>query len=427
MFDLLTKRRFLPLFLAQFLSAFNDNVFKNALIILMTYKAGEATGVDPRILVTAASGIFILPFFLFSATAGQIADKFEKSRLIRLVRLWEVPVMLLAALGFLLENYWMLMIVLFCAGTMSTLFSPLKYSILPEHLKKGELVGGNALIEAGTFVAILLGTILGGILIMRAYGPTAVSLILVAIAFFGWVSARGVPKARAGSAGLVLRYNIFTETWALVRQARAEKDAFLAIIGISWFWLLGFTFLAQFPVYASGVLGANEEVVTLFLTVFSAGVALGSLICNKLLKGRASVGHVPLGGLGMTAGIVLLWFTSRGAVPGPQLIDAAQFMSGMEGWAILLSLLMVAVSGGIYIVPLYVVMQTRCAPSRRSRVVAANNVLNALFMVMGAVGTMLLLKLHMGVTGIFLIVGAINAPVALHMRRIIEEEPLPPA
>jgi len=418
-FHLLKTKRFLPLFLAQFLSAFNDNVFKNALVILMTYKAGEKTGVDPRLLVTAAAGIFILPFFLFSATAGQIADRFEKSRLIRIIRFLEIPVMALAAAGFFLQNYWMLLAVLFCAGVMSTFFGPLKYSILPEHLKEDELIGGNALIEAGTFLAILLGTILGGILILRDGGIAWISGIILATALLGWLSSRWVPKAQGGATGVKIGWNFAAETWQLVRHAMTQKDAFLSIIGISWFWLVGFTFLAQFPIYASGVLGANEEVVTLFLTVFSVGIALGSLVCNILLKGKVSGAYVPLGAFGMTAGIFLFWLASPQPAAHTTLIGFSQFIGTAGGWEILASLLAIAVFGGIYIVPLYVIMQTRGEATHRSRIVAVNNVMNALFMVAGAVMTMVLLKMHVGVTEIFLLIGVMNVPVAFLVRRIV--------
>jgi acyl-[acyl-carrier-protein]-phospholipid O-acyltransferase/long-chain-fatty-acid--[acyl-carrier-protein] ligase len=421
-FQLLRDRRFLPLFLAQFLAAFNDNVFKNALVILMTYKAGEKTGVDPRLLVTAAAGIFILPFFLFSATAGQIADKFEKSRLIRLIRLSEVPVMLLAAGGFFMGNYWVLLGALFCAGVMAAFFGPLKYSILPEHLREDELIGGNALVEAGTFVAILLGTILGGVLILREGGVTAVSAIIVAVAVLGWLSSRWVPEARAGSPDLKVGGNFIVETFRLVRRSTKETDVFLSIMGISWFWLVGFTFLAQFPVYVRNILGADEQVVTLFLTVFSVGVALGSMICNKLLKGNVSGIHVPMGIAGMTAGIFLFWAASPSPAPARHdvLIGLSQFIGSGPGWGILASLFVTAAFGGLYIVPLYAIMQTRSEPARRSRTVAVNNIMNALFMVLGAVGAMILLKMHVRVTDIFLMIGILNIPVAFLTRRLLK-------
>ncbi|MFH1159060.1 MAG: MFS transporter [Pseudomonadota bacterium] len=419
-FFLLKTKRFLPLFLTQFLGAFNDNVFKNALVILMTYHAAGKTSVDPRLLVTAAAGIFILPFFLFSATAGQIADKFEKSRLIRIIRFLEMPVMALAVVGFYLENYWMLLAVLFCAGTQAAFFGPLKYSVLPEHLKEDELIGGNALIEAGTFLAILLGTILGGVLILKEGGITFISTILLVISLFGWLSSRWVPAASSGASGLKVGYNIFAETWRLVRHAFGEKDVFLSIIGISWFWLAGFTFLAQFPIYVRDILGANEEIVTLFLTVFSVGTAIGSLVCNRLLNGKVSGVYVPLGAFGMTAGIFLFWLASPSAVTHEGLIGFSEFIGIGRSWLILSSLLSIAAFGGIYIVPLYAIMQTRCDAAHRSRTIAINNVMNSLFMVMGAIITMMLLKLNVSITEIFLAVGVVNIPVAFLVRRIVK-------
>ena len=419
-FFLLRTNRFLPLFLTQFMGAFNDNIFKNALIILITYHAAGKVGIDPRLMVTAAAGIFILPFFLFSATAGQIADKFEKAKLIRIIRFLEMPVMMLAAVGFFLENYWMLLAVLFCAGTQSAFFGPLKYSILPGHLKEKELIGGNALIEAGTFLAILLGTILGGILILKEGGITFISVILIVISFFGWLSSRWIPVAKPENPDLKVGYNIIAETWKLVRHTFGEKDVFLSIIGISWFWLTGFTFLAQFPIYVRDIVGGNEEIVTLFLTVFSIGIAIGSLVCSRLLKGEVSGIYVPFGAFGMTAGIFLFWLASPSALTHEEFIGFSQFIGMGQSWLILSSLLSIAVFGGIYIVPLYAIMQTRCEVEHRSRTIAINNVINALFMVIGAVITMVLLKLDVNITEIFLIMGIANIPVAFLVRRIVK-------
>ena len=417
-FFLLKTRRFLPLFLTQFLGAFNDNAFKNALIILLTYHAAGKVSVDPRLLVTASAGIFILPFFLFSALAGQLADKLEKSRLIRIVKLVEIPLMLAAAAGFYLENYWLLMGILFCAGVHSAFFGPLKYSVLPDHLHKDELVGGNALVEAGTFLAILLGTIAGGVLVLRDGGITIVSSLLIGVAVAGWIASRQVPQTPQAAKNLALNFNILTETWRTVRQSMDEPGVFLSIIGISWFWLVGFTFLAQFPLYARDVLGADQNVVTLFLTIFSVGIALGSLVCNKLLKGKVSGAYIPLGAFGMSAFIAFLCAASPMTAAPAELIGLAAFIAKPESWLITGSLLGIAVFGGIYIVPLYTIMQTRCAQTHRSRTVAANNIMNALFMVLGAVLTMVMLKLNMRITDIFLVVGIMNMPVALLARRI---------
>jgi acyl-[acyl-carrier-protein]-phospholipid O-acyltransferase / long-chain-fatty-acid--[acyl-carrier-protein] ligase len=419
-FSLIKSRRFLPLFLTQFLGAFNNNFFKNALVILMTYRAAEKISVDPRILVTAAAGIFILPFFLFSATAGQLADKFGKARLMSIIKFIELPLMLLAAAGFIFENYWMLLAMLFFVGTQAAFFGPLKYSSLPEMLEEKELIGGNALIEAGTFLAILLGTIFGGILVLKDGGIIWVCSIMGVAALLGWLASLKIPRTEAVTPGLNISPNFIAEAWRQAAYAYKEKDVFLSIIGISWFWLVGFTFLAQFPVYAKTVLGANEEVVTLFLTVFSVGIAIGSLICNRLLKGEVSGVYVPLGAFGMTAGIFLFWLSSPSAVLQDTMVGFMAFIVMTRGVAIVASLFAIAVFGGIYIVPLYAIMQARSDAAHRSRAVAVNNIINALFMVGGAVFTMLLLKIDIDVTDIFMTIGIINIPVAFLVRRIVK-------
>lgn len=410
-FALLKTRRFLPLFVVQFLAAFNDNVFKNALVILLAYQAGDKAGVDPRILVTASAGIFILPFFLFSAMAGQLADKYEKSRLIRAIRLAEIPLMIIAAFGFATENYWLLMGVLFGAGILAAFFGPLKYSILPEHLAQDELIAGNALVEAGTFMAILLGTIFGGILVLLPAGMLVISSTVIGMAAASWGASLSIPAARSAAGNLRIRLNIVAAAWALVRHSYAERSVFMSIIGISWFWLVGFTFLAQFPVYASRVLGANEQIVTLFLTIFSIGIALGSLLCNKLLKGKISSAFVPTGALGMSLGIFLFWAATPAAVSHDPLIGLAAFLADPVSWLILSSLMIVSMAGGVYIVPLYAIMQTRSEASHRSRTIAVNNIMNALFMVLGALLTIAMLKMNVDIADIFLLIGFANLPV----------------
>jgi len=420
-FSLLNKRRFLPLFLTQFLGAFNDNAFKNAIGILATYHAGRIAGLDPKMIVTAGTGIFVLPFFLFSATAGQLADKYDKSKMIRIVRFVEIPFMLLAILGFTLENYYILLAVLFCAGVQAAFFGPLKYSILPQHLRETELVGGNALVEAGTFVAVLLGTIAGGVLILSGHGITVVSGMLLIVAVLGWATSLGIPVAPSSSPQLKVNLNFLAETGRLIRHSYGEKDVFLAIIGISWFWLLGSVFITQFAPYAETILHADQHVVTAFLTIFSLGIAFGSLICNKLLKGEVSGVYVPVGAFGMTVSIFLFWLATPHAVAPSGLVDLTQFLAVPGNWLLLASLLSVSIFGGIYIVPLYAIMQTRCEESFRSRTIAVNNVLNALFMVGGSIITMILLKMQVTIPQIFLIVGAANLPVAFLVRKLVKQ------
>lgn len=416
-FSLLKTRRFLPLFLTQFLGAFNDNVFKNALALSLIYGIAGKSVENGPVLATAAAGLFILPFLLFSAIAGQMADKFDKSHMIRIIKLVEMALMLAAAAGFYFGHVTLLMIVLFFMGVHSAFFGPLKYSILPQHLNKDELIGGNALVEAGTFVAILTGTILSGILVLQDSGISYIIIATVSCAMLGWMSSRAIPAAQAAAPGLVIGWNFAIETIRVMRYAKQDRVIYTSILGISWFWLVGFTFLSQFPAYAKNALGADGSVVTLFLTVFSLGVALGSLICNKLLKGKVSDDHVPLGAFGMALSMLVFWLVSpRGAAASDKLIGVSEFLIHPQGMLIIASLCAVAIFGGIYIVPLYALMQTRSEEAYRSRTIAANNIMNALFMVAGAGAVMGLLKAGLVVTDIFLVTAIAALTVAIISR-----------
>ena len=424
-FHLLKTKRFLPLFITQTLGAFNDNAFKNALVMLVTYQTAIRAGMDSRQIITAAAGVFILPFFLFSALAGQLADKFEKAMLIRWIKLFEVALMVLAIVGFVVQNIYWLMSVLFLLGAQSALFGPLKYGILPQHLYKDELVGGNALIEASTFVAILLGTIISGLLVLTAHGIVLISSLVMAAALTGYVASRSIPRAAPVDSKLKLNPNLFAATLGIVRQAAATKTVFLSILGISWFWLVGATYLAQFPSYVRDVFRADEQVVTLFLVVFSLGIGTGSLLCTRVLKGEVSAKYVPLGALGMTLFGIDLYFAggSEDILAGAaSLADAAQFLSSFSHWRVLLDMFGVAVCGGIYIVPLYALIQTRSDPQHLSRTIASNNVLNALFMVAAAVLSMVLIKLEWSIPQIYLSVALANAFVTVFICRLLPQE-----
>jgi len=307
---ILKSKRFLPLFVTQFLGAFNDNVFKNAIVILITYVTAEKLGLNAQIMVTLAAGIFILPFFLFSSMAGQIADKFEKSRLIRIIKTVEIMLMLVAGVGFFTENVYLLMTVLFFMGAQSAFFGPLKYSILPDHLADEELVSGNALIEMGTFLTILLETSVGSLLILKDNGIGIITLCVIIVSVLGYISARFIPHSQAVDPSLKINPNIIAETWNIITYAANKKDVFLSILGISWFWLIGAMFLSQFPTFAKDVVGGNEEIVTLFITLFSIGIGIGSLLCNRLLKGQINASYVPLGVIGITLFTVDLYWAS---------------------------------------------------------------------------------------------------------------------
>lgn len=423
-FNLLATRRFLPLFLTQALGALNDNIFKNALAILIIYRIAEVAGLNGQVLVTAAAGIFILPFFLFSATAGQMADKFEKSALIKAIKMSEVAIMVLGAASFLISDIYLLMGTLFLMGTQSSFFGPVKYSILPDHLSDDELIGGNALVEAGTFLAILIGTIAGGLLILTDQGTQIISVIVISLAFLGLLTSLRIPKAAPPAPDLRINPNFLGETWAIINKARTDRNIFLSILGVSWFWLVGATFLSQFPALAKDVLHYDETVVTLFLTVFSIGIALGSLLCNRLLKGRVTPKYVPFGALGMTLFIVDLYFACRGvpvAATTASLSGAVEFLGVLSNYRILVDLLGIAICGGLFIVPLYAIVQMQSEESHRSRIIAANNIINALFIVGGALAASGLLFLELSVPTVLLLMGAVNGVVALYITKLLPD------
>ncbi len=419
-FDLLKQRRFGPFFGVQFLGAFNDNVFKNALVIMLTFQAASMTTMSSGLLVNLCAGLFILPFFLFSATAGQLADKYEKAFVTRLVKIFEIVIMIVGALGFYWLNLELLLIALFMMGMHSTMFGPVKYAYLPQHLKKEELVGGNGLIDAGTFIAILLGTILGGTLIgMQPHGSMWVSGTAIVIAVLGYWVSRSVPVSPAPSPDLKINWNPITETWANLKFLRTNRTVFLSILGISWFWFYGAMFLSQFPNYTKDVLGGGEHVVTLLLAVFSVGIGLGSLLCEKLSGHKIEIGLVPFGSIGLTIFAVDLFFaspTSHGTALG-----AMAFMQQAGSWRVLFDLLMIGIFGGFYIVPLYALIQSRSEPSHQSRVIAGNNILNALFMVLAAGVAILGLSFGLTIPQLFLLTALLNALVAIYIYTLVPE------
>ena len=419
-FDLLKQRRFGPFFGVQFLGAFNDNVFKNALVIMLTFQAASMTTMSSGLLVNLCAGLFILPFFLFSATAGQLADKYEKAFVTRLVKIFEIAIMIVGALGFYWLNLELLLIALFMMGMHSTMFGPVKYAYLPQHLKKEELVGGNGLIDAGTFIAILLGTSLGGTLIgMQPHGSMWVSGTAIVIAVLGYWVSRSVPVSPAPSPDLKINWNPITETWANLKFLRTNRTVFLSILGISWFWFYGAMFLSQFPNYTKDVLGGGEHVVTLLLAVFSVGIGLGSLLCEKLSGHKIEIGLVPFGSIGLTIFAVDLFFaspTSHGTALG-----AMAFMQQAGSWRVLFDLLMIGIFGGFYIVPLYALIQSRSEPSHQSRVIAGNNILNALFMVLAAGVAILGLSFGLTIPQLFLLTALLNALVAIYIYTLVPE------
>lgn len=417
-FSLLRLRRFLPYFLTQFSGAFTDNVFKNALIILIAF---TVTSSENDLLINLCAGLFILPFFLFSATAGQVAEKFEKSRLMRIIKLCEIAIMIAGAIAFFFGNITALMAILFLMGTQSTFFGPVKFSILPQHLHKDELIGGNGLVEMGTFVAILLGTMLGGLLIaVEDTGPLLVGGAIIVFACAGWAASCFIPNAPANEPNLKINWNLFSETAKILKIAHEEKSVFQSVLGISWFWMLGAVYLTQFPNYAKTVLGGNEEVVTLLLVTFSVGVGIGSLLCEKLSGKLVELGLVPFGSIGLSLFGFDLFFASDPLV-ADSLVGASGFLSQSANWRVVFDLLMIGVFGGFYIVPLYAIVQSRSNPKHRSRVIAANNILNALFMVAAAGLAIGLLTAGLSIPELFLVMAGLNVVVAIYIYTLVPE------
>ncbi len=419
-FGLLRERRFLPFFCTQFLGAFNDNVYKNALVILLAFHAASLTAMNPGTLVNLCAGLFILPFFLFSATAGQIADKYDKASIIRYVKLLEIAIMFAGAAGFFLQNIVLLMAVLFLMGLHSTIFGPVKYSILPQHLRPTEIVGGNGLVEMGTFLAILLGTILGGLLVAQAQFALYVSATVVSIAVLGYLASRAIPAAPPAAPDLKINWNPLTESWASLQFTRRNRTVFLSVLGVSWFWFYGATLLTQLPNYCKEVLGGNAEVATVMLAVFSVGVGAGSLLCERLSGHKVEIGLVPFGSIGLSVFALDLFFASP-VGGGAALIGAAEFMARAGSARILFDLVMIGIFGGFYIVPLYALIQTRSERSHQSRIIAGNNILNALFMVASAALSALLLYAGYTIPQIFLVIGLLNALVAVYIYTLVPE------
>lgn len=420
-FSLLRERRFAPFFWTQFLGAFNDNVYKNALVIMFAFQVASLSAQDVNALINLSAAIFILPFFLFSATSGQIADKYEKSRLIRYTVLLEVGLMILGSAGFYLGSLGLLMFTLFLGGVQSALFGPVKYAYLPQHLKSEELVGGNGLVEMGTFVAILLGTVLGGILIGVAnWGKTLVSIAIVSTALIAYAVSRRIPVTPAPDPQLAIRWNPVTATRDNLRFARHNRTVFLSILGISWFWFYGATFLSQFPNFAKEVLGGDESVVTLLLALFSIGIGTGSLLCERMSGRGLELGLVPLGSIGLTLFAIDLYFASRGFAQ-PSTLEWTAFIARAEAWRVVLDLVLIGVFGGFYTVPLYALIQARSDPTHRSRIIAGNNILNALFMVISAGFAIGLGQAGFTVAQVLLLTGIVNAFVALYIYTLVPE------
>jgi 1-acyl-sn-glycerol-3-phosphate acyltransferase len=420
-FDLLRERRFGPFFWTQFFGAANDNIYKNALVIFVAFHAATLTTLDPNTLVNVAGAVFIAPFVILSATSGQLADKFEKSRLIRWIKLFEVAIMTVGLIGFWRHDLTILFTGLALMGVHSTLFGPVKYAILPQHLKPEELIGGNGMVEMGTFVAILLGTIAGGLVVAIAgNGPVLAGAVAVGVAIVGYLVSRAIPNTPAVDPGLAINWNPFSETWRNLRLAQDHRVVWLSMLGISWFWFYGATFLAQFAGFARDILGGNEHVVTFLLALFSVGIGIGSLLCERMSGRRVELGLVPFGSIGLTLFAVDLWLASSN-LRATTLAGLDVFFASPPHWRVAADLVLIGLFGGFYIVPLYALLQERSAPSHRSRIIAANNILNALFMVVSAGIAVGLLQLGLSIPQLFLVTALMNAAVALFIYDLVPE------
>ena len=415
MIKLLFVRRFMPLFLTQFLGAFNDNFFKSALMMLITYRIGDAAGVDPRILVNAAAGIFILPFFVFAPTASDLADKYDRSDLMRWVKFAEIVVMSGAFFGFWLGNVWVLMVVLFLMGAQSAFFSPAKYSILPQHLREDELIAGNGLIQMGTYLAILTGTIAGGLMILRENGIYWVGGLAVSIAAAGWLSSMFIPPTKPIDPKREVSFRVVQRTIEMFREIVPMRKVFGSMLAISWFWLVGSVFLAQFPTYSRMILGTDESVATAFLAIFSCGIGIGSMFCDSILKGKVTAKFVPSAAYGIAIASVLLWWVSDRppVAPGTPIIGAWEFFSKPENFMITACLFVIAFCGGLYIVPLYAVMQTRAPEEKVSSVIACSNISDSIFMAVAALGAGVLISWGVSIPQLFLTMGPTTFIVGL--------------
>jgi len=419
--DLLRLRRFGPFFWTQFLGALNDNVFRNALVILFAFRA-VAGGVTPDTLVNLSTALFIVPFFFLSAAAGQIADKIDKSALIRLVKLIEIALMAVGAVALRWANVPLLLALLFLMGVHSTLFGPVKYSILPQHLRPDELVGGNALVQTGTFAAILLGTIVGGILAgIPDAGRSWVGIVVLAVAVAGWLASRGIPPAPSSDPGLRIGVDPIRETLRTMAFARENRTVFLSLLGISWFWFYGALILAQLPGLTRDALGGSATVVTLLLTAFSIGVAIGCLLCERLSEGAVELGLVPLGSLGLTLFALDLYLATHAGAPQGAPLGAVAFLRAPHAWRVLADVALIGASGGFFIVPLQALVQQRSRPDRCSQVIAAGNILSALFMVLAALSAIGLRHAGVTIPQLVLLVGVLNAGVSIYIYRIIPE------
>ncbi len=419
-FALLKQRRFAPFFWTQFLGAGNDNLFKFAFTVMVTYQL-QVSWLTPQMAGLVIGALFILPFLLFSATSGQLTDKYDKTRVIRFVKNLEIAIMAIAAYGFWVASPYVLLACVFLMGLHSTIFGPVKFAYLPQHLNERELTGGNGMVEMGTFVAILLGQVAGGLLVaIPEVGRHYVAFACVALALIGRVTAQSVPASPSTDPNLVINWNPVTETWRNLKLAHRNIVVFRSLLGISWMWFFGAAFLAQFPSFAKDVLHGDEQVASLLLVVFSIGIGIGSLLCEVLSRRHVEIGLVPLGAIGMSVFSVDLYFAARGLPPSAG-YSLASFIAEHAHWRVMADLALLSLFAGLYSVPMYALVQLRSEPSHRARIIAANNILNALLMITSSVLVGGLLAAGFTIPQIFLVIGVLNAVVAFYIFMLVPE------
>ncbi len=409
---LATSRRFTPMFGAMALAAFNDNFYKNALIILITYRLAADSGQHAAFLISLASAAFIVPFFLFSGLAGNIADKISKSYWVRILKIVELGLYIVAGVALHSENEWFMLFALFLLGTLSTFFGPVKYAILPELLKRDEILPATGMVEGGTYVSILIGTLLGALLVLKPNGEWIVSGIMAFIGVIGVVVAYMVPITQAAQPKIKLHWNIFASIWDMLKVAWKNPIILAAIFGISWFWSIGATYLTQLPVFTKEVVGADEQVVSLYMGIFTIGIAIGSLLCSRIVR-KVSGGILsPLALAGvMLTGLDLCWVGHHMPAPGATLIGLATYFETIAHIRLLVDLALMSFCGGLFIVPLYALLQTDSHEHERARIIASNNVVNAMFISVASVLAAVLYRFELEVRDVLLIFALLNAPI----------------
>ncbi len=420
-FMLLKQNRFAPFFVTQFLGAFNDNIFRNGLIILLTFKSIKILGLNASQLANIAGALFILPYFLFSAIAGQLADKHEKSVLIRSVKLLEIGLMLLAGISLLTDNYSYLLVILFLMGFQSALFGPVKYAYIPQKLNSSELIGGNALVESGTYIAIILGLVIGGLAVSSNQdNDYSLAIWLISISILGYFASRKIPTTSATDPNLNINWNIFSEIKKSITYSKKDQKVFLCIIGISWFWFYASAITLQIPAYTLNIINGNELITTLLLATFAIGIGIGSLACEKLSNNQVEIGIIPIGAAGLTIFVLDLYF----ATPSnnlEQITSISIFLDQPNNWRIIFDLIMIGASGGIFSVPLYANIQKKADKKYLSRIIAANNILNAVFMVSASLLAIITLTSGLSILEFFLLLSIMNIFLSIFLHKSSSE------